>query len=79
MPHACQWLIIFPLGFFNSRLFGRPFSSVFFFCLLGLIPQMNLHAYGKFKFVVTPRSSCVIHFVCAFLETKIGHESLNFI
>jgi hypothetical protein len=79
MPHACQWLIILPLGFFFIRLFGGPCFGVFFFCFLGLILQMNFHAFGNFKFVVTPRFSIVIHFACVSLETKIGHESLNFI
>jgi hypothetical protein len=44
-----------------------------------LILQMNFHASSKFKFVVTPRSSSVIHFMCASLEIEIGHENLNFV
>jgi hypothetical protein len=53
--------------------------SVLFFCLLGLILRLNSDVFGKFKFGVTPRYLNVIHFVCASLEIKIGHGSLNLV
>jgi hypothetical protein len=66
-----------PIRFFYVWLFGRPSFNVLFFNFLCLILRLNSDASSKFKFVVTPRSSSVIHFVCVSLEIKIGHGNLN--
>jgi hypothetical protein len=79
MFHAWQWPIILPLGFFYVWLFSRPSFDILFFHLLHLILWFSSDASSNFKFVVTPRSSNAIHFLCVYLETKIGHESLNFV
>jgi hypothetical protein len=79
IPHACQWPIILPLRFFYVWIFGEPSFDVLFFHFFGLIIRLNNDAFGKFKFVITPQSSSAIHFVCAYLETKIRHGNLNLV
>jgi hypothetical protein len=42
-------------------------------------PLNEISSHGKFKFVFPPWFLSVIHLLCASFETKIGHESLNFV